>query len=53
MTMLRPIDPVISQAHRWSAEGMNDSQIVAEFAKKGVQYDPVKKDYVIGINPVQ
>ena len=46
------IDPIISQAHQWSAEGMNDTQIVAEFAKKGVQYDPVRKDYSIGVKPV-
>ena len=45
------INPIISQAHRWSAEGMNDTQIIAEFAKKGVQYDPVKNDYAIRVMP--
>ena len=45
------INPIICQAHRWSVEGMNDTQIVAEFAKKGVQYDPVKNDYAIRVMP--
>ena len=45
------VDSIISQAHQWSAEGMNDTQIVAEFAKKGVQYDPVKNDYAIRVTP--
>ena len=45
------INPIISQAHRWSAEGMNDTQIVAEFDKKGVLYNPVTKDYAISAKP--
>ena len=46
------INPIISQAHRWNAEGMNDTQIVAEFAKKGVRYDPVKEDYELVAKPI-
>jgi hypothetical protein len=45
------VDPIVSQANTWKATGMNDTQIVYEFAKMGVIYYPKTQDWAFGHNP--
>jgi hypothetical protein len=45
------VDPIVSQANKWKAEGMNDTQIVNNFDKKGVIYNPKTGAWAFGHNP--
>lgn len=42
------VDPVLSEVSKLTAIGMNDSTIVAEFAKQGIIYYPATKDWAVG-----
>lgn len=45
------VDPIISQANIWKAQGLDDSQIVDEFAKEGVTFNPKTYAWDLGHSP--
>lgn len=45
------VDPIVSQANKWKADGLNDTQIVDKFAKQGVIYDLKTQDWFFGYMP--
>lgn len=51
--MMKPgyVDPIVSQANKWKAEGMNDTEIVNKFAEQEVIYDPKTQVWAFGHIP--